>query len=111
MQHNEANDMSARPDDSPNMRPTRVVTTWGAFLASLPLLTAVGGTGLLMWKTQGEESRETKLQLQFMTNAIQDMKAEVKATGAQMSAKSERDAKQDQQILDIERRVTRIEAR
>lgn len=104
-------DVSTRAADPQEVKPTRVVTVWGAFVAFLPMLIGIGGTGLLMWKTQGEESRETKLQLQFMTQAIQDLRSDVKEATAQINAKSERDAKQDQQILDIERRLTRVEMR
>jgi hypothetical protein len=98
-------------DDRQEVKPTRVVTAWGVFSLVFPVICLLSGVGLLMWKQQGEDQKSTALQLQFMNQTTSKMEAKIDVLVDQIQAKAERDAKQDQQILDLDRRMNRQEAR
>lgn len=99
----------ARATDPQEVKPTRVVTAWGVFSLVFPVIVVLSGVGLLMWKQQGEDQKSTALQLQFMNQTTSKMEAKIDVLVDQIQAKAERDAKQDQQLLDLDRRVTRQE--
>lgn len=106
--------IATREDDAAEgrvVKPTRVLSAWSVFLATLPLVATIVGASLMFWKTQGEDQRETKTTLQFVMQTMLELKAEVKAANVQFNAKIERDARQDQELVNIDKRLTRLEDR
>ena len=107
--------MQLRENESPqNVRPTRVMTTWGVFIALLPLVLSVGGSVLLFWKSMGEERREARIEMDFVKQTLLEVRSELRTTNQQWvtltTSNATQNAKQDQQITDLDRRVTRLEA-
>lgn len=107
--------MQVRDSESPhNVKPTRVMPAWGVFVALLPLLVSVCGAALLFWKAQGEDRREARVEMDFVKQTLLEIKAESKVTNQQWvtltTNSAMQNAKQDQQITDLDRRVTRLEA-
>lgn len=103
--------MSTRLEDTPNTKPTRVVS-WTSVVGIAAALAVPAFSGLaLMWKSQIEQNKETQIELKYIGQNMADVKAEVKAQTATLATKSVKDAEQDAKLIDLDRRVTRAESR
>jgi hypothetical protein len=61
----------------------------------------------MLWKGQAEQT----LQIRHLSEKIAEQTAEVRAMSAQMALKSSKDAEQDARLIEVDRRLTRLELR
>lgn len=109
-EHLEQN-MSARADDSKEMKPTRVVSMLTVISVATPFLLVGGG---FVWTVlTGQIARdaariETDKQV---VEKLAELKTNIQVLGDRMQLKSDQDAEQSAAIKDLDRRVTRLEGR
>jgi hypothetical protein len=112
MKRDEEAEMNAsRANDPPDSRPTRVVSWTSVLSLALGITVPMAGAVAAFWISTVEQGGITRTEIRHMNESIQDLKAEVKTTNIQLSAKSSKDAEQDAKILDQDRRITRLESR
>jgi hypothetical protein len=96
-----------RSDDSPAVKPVRTVPFGTILGLVVPVVVAVVAQALVLWKGQGEQT----LQIRHLSEKIAEQTAEVRAMSAQMALKSSKDAEQDARLIEVDRRLTRLELR
>lgn len=102
---------AGRGGDPDGTRPTRVVP-WSAVIGLLSALCVMfAGAFAAFWVSTVEQNGITRTEIRHLTQNVQEMKDEQRQTNATLSAKSAKDSEQDARILDLDRRVTRMESR
>lgn len=113
MKRAEEQDMSAalRREDSPEVKPTRVVSLGVVVSIATGVAVAFAGAFGAFWVTTVEQAGITRTEIRHINDGVQDLKDEMKTLNAQMAAKSSKDAEQDAKLIDVDRRITRLESR
>lgn len=97
--------------DPAEMKPFRVIPLTTVITVSTTILVALSGVAWSAIQGQTRYNERQQVQQQYMTEKLIELAGEVKATNGQMSIKGNIDAEQAVQIVELKRRVDRLEMR